>query len=59
MSEKLEHISIRISGYKAGVDDCVFYKKLETPSDSQLGIAVNTALHDKKCDFINIRRVAQ
>jgi len=57
MDEKLEEITIKIVGFKVGVDKAVFYKKLKLPSDSELGKWMNIAFHSKKCDFISVRRV--
>ena len=55
--EKLEHITVKIVGFRVGVSNAVFYKKLDTPSDKDFGKWMNVAFHDKKCDFISVRRI--
>ena len=57
MTEKLKHISIKIVGFKVGVSRAVFYKKLDTPSDKDFGVAMNVAFHGKNCDFVSVRKV--
>ncbi len=57
MSEKLEEISIVVVGFKVEQENSVLYRKLKTPSDSELGCLLNIAFHDKKCDFVSIRRI--
>ena len=59
MSEKLEDIMIVVVGFKVEKENSVLYRKLKTPSDSELGCLLNIAFHDKKCDFVSIRRIPQ
>lgn len=57
MSEKLKHIKIVLVGFRVGVENSVYYRKLETPSDPLLGKHLNIAFHDKNCDFVSIRKI--
>ena len=57
MSDKLEHVTIKIVGFRVGMDRAVYYKKLEVPSDKEFGKYMNIAFHGKKCDFVSVRRI--
>jgi len=57
MTEKLEEITVKIVGFRVGVDRAVYYKKLKLPDDSEFGKYMNIAFHDKKCDFVSVRRL--
>jgi len=57
LEEKLEHITVKIVGFRVGHDRAVFYKKLDTPSDKDFGKWMNIAFHDRNCDFISIRKI--
>lgn len=57
MSDKLKEITIKIVGFKVGVDRAVYYKKLDTPSDQDFGKYMNVAFHGHKCDFVSVRRI--
>jgi len=56
-ARELEHKTIKIVGFRVGVDRAVFYKKLETPNDKDFGKYMNIAFHDKKCDFVSVRKI--
>lgn len=57
MTEKLEHITIKIVGFRVGVDRAVYFKKLETPSDTEFGKYMNVVFHSRKCDFVSVRKI--
>jgi len=59
MTEKLQEITVKIVGFRVGVDRAVYYKKLQTPSDSEFGKYMNIAFHDKHCDFISVRKIGE
>jgi hypothetical protein len=56
-SEKLKEITIVVVGFKVEQEHSVLYRKLKTPSDSELGCVLNFAFHDRECDFVSVRRV--
>ena len=59
MTEKLQNITIKIVGFRVGVDRAVYYKKLQTPSDPEFGKYMNIAFHDKSCDFVSVRKIGE
>lgn len=56
-NDKLEQITIKIVGFRVGVDRAVYYKKLELPNDADFGKYMNVAFHDRKCDFVSVRKI--
>jgi len=57
MTEKLRHMIVVIVGFKVNVENSIYYHKLDTPSDSELGKHLNIAFHSKGCDFVSVRRI--
>jgi hypothetical protein len=58
-NEKLENITIVIVGFKVQTENSVFYKKMANPSERDLGVTINKALRDNKCDFLSIRAISR
>jgi len=57
MNEKLRNIKIVVVGFRVKEENSVFYKKLDNPSDRELGCCINVAFHTKNCDFVSVRAI--
>lgn len=58
MSEdKLRRVTVVIVAFSTADERSIAYKKLDTPSDSELGATINKIIHDGEADFLSIRMI--
>lgn len=55
--EKLKTLKLEIVGFKVGEAKAKWAWILNTPNDSTLGKYLNTAFHQKNCDFVTVRKI--